>query len=317
MDDVGMRCSLLAPPLSFLVSDVVAFWGNQAMRLSFANWQFGLRLGLITILACLWAQPAQAERPKPKDGPLGMKFVAFPKGTFYMGWDSTHNKSTKTEIKGAFEIGLYTVTQGQWEKLMGSNPSYFSRAGVGKKNVKDIKDEDLKQFPVDSVSWDDAQQFVKKLNEQEKGKGWSYRLPTEAEWEYACRGGATTEQECSYDFYFAKPAKDLSLKDANFNGRNLADKQGDGHQLLRPTKVGSYAPNKMGLYDMHGNVWQWCEDLYDPKASGVRPSERVVRGGFFGTGADNCRAGIRYKCSARARLNDQGFRLVRVRLEGK
>ena len=170
------------------------------------------------LVAVLTANTVGAEPPKPKDGPLGMKFVPLPKGTFYMGWDGDEGTAMKTEIKEDFEIAVYTVTQGQWQELMGNNPSCFSRDGEGKDKVKDIKDEDLKQFPVEQVSWNDAQEFIKKLNEQEKGKGWMYRLPTEAEWEYACRGGATSEEECSYHFYFAKPTNDLSSKEANFNG---------------------------------------------------------------------------------------------------
>src|SRR5260370_19249589 len=126
-----------------------------------------------------------------------------------------------------------------------------------------MKEEDLKQFPVESVSWDDAQKFITKLNEQEKGKGWLYRLPTETQWEYACRGGATSEEECSYDFYFAKPTNDLSSKEANFNGNVPWGKADKGPYLKRTAKVGSYAPNNVGLYDMHGNVWQWCEDLWE------------------------------------------------------
>ena len=151
---------------------------------------------------------------------------------------------------------------------MGKNPSYFSRDGEGKDKVKDIKDEDLKHFPVETVSWDDAQEFIKKLNEKEKGQGYLYRLPSEAEWEYACRGGATSEEECSYHFYFAKPTNDLSSKEANFDGNFPFGKADKGPYLDRTTKVGSYAPNKVGLYDMHGNVWQWCEDLCDPKGLG-------------------------------------------------
>jgi formylglycine-generating enzyme required for sulfatase activity len=253
----------------------------------------------------------KADPPKPKDGPLGMKFVHLPKGTFYMGWDSKDKKSTKTEIKEDFEIGVYTVTQEQWEKLMGNNPSDYSRAGSGKDFVKDIKDEDLKQFPVESVSWDDAQKFIEKLNEQEKGKGWKYRLPTEAEWEYACRGGATSEEECSYDFYLGKPTNDLSSKEANFNGNEPAGKGDKGPFLRRPTKVGSYAPNKLGLYDMHGNVSQWCED--HPKASGAGAAYRVFRGGAWDWDAAYCRAGYRYGGVPRDR-NDffLGLRLARV-----
>jgi formylglycine-generating enzyme required for sulfatase activity len=252
-----------------------------------------------------------SEKPKPKDGPLGMKFVPLPKGTFYMGWDSTNKKATKTEIKEDFEIAVYTVTQEQWEKLMGNNPSAFSRDGKNKDKVKDIKDEDLKQFPVESVSWDDAQKFIKSLNEQEKGKGWLYRLPTEAEWEYACRGGATSEEECSYDFYFAKPTNDLSSKEANFNGTAPAGKAAKGPFLERPTKVGSYAPNQLGLYDMHGNIRQWCQDMYKPT------SFRVLRGGSWDFPAIQCQAAIRGALDPAGGLIILGFRLVRVPVNEK
>ncbi len=124
------------------------------------------------LTGALVAVGAPAPEPvKAKDGPLGMKFVALPKGTFYMGWDGEKGSAKKTEIKEDFEIAIHTVTQGQWQELMGKNPSWFSRDGEGKDEVKDIKDEDLKQFPVEMVSWDDAQEFIKKLNEKEKGKG--------------------------------------------------------------------------------------------------------------------------------------------------
>ena len=104
-----------------------------------------------------------------------------------MGWDGII-KGKKTEIKEEFEIAVHTVTQDQWHAIMGKNPSSFSREGRGKAKVKDIPDADLKQFPVESVSWNDAQVFIKKLNEKEAGRGYRYRLPTQAEWEYACRG---------------------------------------------------------------------------------------------------------------------------------
>jgi formylglycine-generating enzyme required for sulfatase activity len=253
--------------------------------------------------------PAPAEPPKPKDGPLGMKFVPLPKGTFYMGWDGNKDSARKTEIKEDFEIAIHTVTQGQWQEVMGKNPSWFSRDGGGKDHVKDIKDEDLKQFPVESVSWDDAQEFIKKLNEKEKGRGYLYRLPSEAEWEYACRGGATSEEECSYHFYFDKPTNDLSSKQANFDGTAPFGKADKGPFLLRPTKVGSYAPNKLGLYDMHGNVWQWCEDLWEAGAS-----SRVCRGGGWLDGAGDCRAAVRFRGTPGLRSGGLGFRLARVRV---
>ncbi|HBI45270.1 MAG TPA: hypothetical protein DDY78_20810 [Planctomycetales bacterium] len=252
----------------------------------------------------------RAEPPKPREGPLGMKFVSLPKGTFYMGWNGAKGSAKKTEINEDFEIAIYTVTQGQWQELMGNNPSYFSRDGVGKDKVKDIKDEDLKQFPVESVSWNHAQEFIKKLNEKEKGKGWTYRLPTEAEWEYACRGGATSEEECSYHFYFEKPTNDLSSKDANFNGNYPFGKGEKGPYLGRTTKVGSYPPNKLGLYDMHGNVWQWCEDLYDP--TGPLALARVLRGGSWGLDGGNCRSAYRGRDEPAYRFQDLGFRLAAV-----
>jgi formylglycine-generating enzyme required for sulfatase activity len=280
--------------------------------MSFADWQFALRLSVITIFAYLCAQAAQAEPPKPKDGPLGMKFVPLPKGTFYTGWNGTGSKGTKTEIKAEFEIAIYTVTQGQWQELIGKNPSYFSRDGKGKDAVKNIKDEDLKQFPVEQVSWDDVQEFIKKLNEQQKGKGYQYRLPTEAEWEYACRGGATTEEECSYFYYFAKPTNDLSSKEANCDGGFVGGKPSGGPSLKRTTKVGSYAPNKLGLYDMHGNVLQWCEDLNEKDP--IRP----LRGGSWSHDAANCRAMDSFRARRDGRGGDAiGFRFVRVPVERK
>jgi formylglycine-generating enzyme required for sulfatase activity len=261
---------------------------------------------LVALAGALAAVGAPAPKRGPKDGPLGMKFVRLPKGTFYMGGGGG-KAGKKTEIKENFEIAVHAVTQGQWQAVMGKNPSWFSRHGGGKDNVKDIKDEDLKQFPVEQVSWKDAQEFIKKLNEKEHGRGYWYRLPTEAEWEYACRGGATSEEECSYHFYFDKPTNDLSSKQANFNGNAPFGKADEGPYLGRPTKVGSYAPNKLGLYDMHGNVWQLCEDLFDPKAS-----LRVSRGGGWYLDAGSCRAAYRFRLAPVSRYDDLGFRLARV-----
>ena len=130
---------------------------------------------------------------KPKAGPLEMKFVSLPKGTFYMGGGGG-KAGEKAEIKEDFEIAIHTVTQAQWQAVMGNNPSWFSRARKGKDAVKDIKDEELTLFPVERVSWVDAQEFIKKLNDNEVGRGYLYRLPTEPEWEYACRGGATLKK---------------------------------------------------------------------------------------------------------------------------
>ena len=266
------------------------------------------------LIVALTAYTTSAQPPKPKEGPLGMKFVPLPKATFYMGWDGT-KKGVKTETKEDFEIAVHTVTQEQWQAVMGNNPSWFSRSGGGKDKVKDIPDADLKQFPVEQVSWNDAQEFIKKLNAKEAGQGYVYRLPSEAEWEYACRGGATSEEECSYHFYLDKPTNDLSSKGANFNGNAPSGKADKGPWLERPTMVASYAPNKLGLYDMHGNVWQWCADLETPGLS----SYRVIRGGNWFNAAVVCRAAYRLGWTPNLRSDNMGigFRLARVPVERK
>jgi formylglycine-generating enzyme required for sulfatase activity len=232
-----------------------------------------------------------------------MTFVRLPKGTFYMGWDGK-TQGKKTEIQEDFEIAVHTVMQGQWQAIMGNNPSAFSREGNGRYAVGSICDEELKLFPVDTVSWNDAQEFIKKLNERERGGKFLYRLPTEAEWEYACRGGATSEEECSYHYYFDKPTNDLSSDRANFNGNEPFGNAPKGKFLDRPTRVGAYPPNVLGLCDMHGNVWQWCADSWG--------SDRVLRGGSWDNRAAQCQASYRLGRAPSLRRHNLGIRLVRV-----
>jgi formylglycine-generating enzyme required for sulfatase activity len=254
-------------------------------------------------------EPADAVAERSTD--LLMTFVRVPKGTFYMGWGTDPSgkpkKGVKTEIAEDFEIAVHDVTQGQWQAVMGYNRSYFSRFGGAWDQVKNISDEELKLFPVETVSWHDAQEFIRKLNEIERGRGYVYRLPTEAEWEYACRGGATSQEECSHHFYFDKPTDNLSSGHANFNGEFPFGLGPQGKNLGRTTRVGEYPSNKLGLCDMHGNVWQWCNDVYDPK--GV---SRVYRGGSWFTRGSECQAASRYGDAPTERNGDFGFRLVRV-----
>jgi formylglycine-generating enzyme required for sulfatase activity len=244
-------------------------------------------------------QPADAITDRTDD--VLMTFVRLPKGTFFMGWDG-QKKGVKTEIPEDFEIAVHDVTQGQWQALMGENPSYFSRFGAGRNEVKTLSDEELKLLPVEMVSWDDAREFIRRLNERERGRGYWYRLPGDAEWEYACRGGASSEEECSHHFYFDKPTDDLSSEQANFNGDVPAGKAPKGKCLGRPSRVGAYPPNKLGLCDMHGNVWQWCAD------SGVR------RGGGWSFVGSCCGAATRFSGAPADRFGTLGFRLARVRV---
>jgi formylglycine-generating enzyme required for sulfatase activity len=236
-----------------------------------------------------------------------MKFVKISKGTFWMGGDSQQPPRKQVEIKEDFELAAYLVTQEQWRSVMGGNPSYFSRTGGGKDRIKDIPEEDLKHFPVEQISWDDVQDFLQQVNKWQTGKGWLYRLPTEAEWEYACRGAVTTKEECSFDFYLEKPTNDLSSTQANFNGAHPAGNGQKGVALFRPTKVGSYPGNRLGLHDMHGNVYQWCVDYWDDKKS-----RRVVRGGSWSLSAYDCRAAERRWCGATLPDFIQGFLGIRL-----
>jgi formylglycine-generating enzyme required for sulfatase activity len=194
---------------------------------------------------------------------------------------------------------------------VGENPASHSRFGPNRNDVKTMSDEELKLFPVETVSWNEAQEFIKRLNEKEQGRGYLYRLPTSAEWEYACRNGATSEEECSHHFYFDKPINDLSSDMANFNGEFPFGKASKGKYLGRPTRVGAYPPNKLGLCDMHGNVWQWTTDLFEGGPN------RASRGGGWNEGAVYCRAGDRFSLAPAFRFKDLGFRLARVPVRRK
>jgi len=217
-------------------------------------------------------QPSTANQVKETSVDLGggvkMEFILIPDGTFMMGSDKISNAKPvhRVTITKPFYFGKFEVTQEQWEKIMGSNPSNFK----GGKN------------PVDSVNWEDCQKFMEAL----KGKlpSQTFRLPTEAEWEYACRARSMTE------FYYGDDP--VKLRDYAWFGDNSG---GTTHP------VGQKKPNQWGLYDMHGNVWEWCQDWYgeysgksatDPTgaASGVG---RALRSGSWRSGASDFRSAFR------------------------
>ncbi|MDZ4683656.1 MAG: family 16 glycoside hydrolase [Planctomycetaceae bacterium] len=162
--------------------------------------------------------PSASPLPSTYTNGLGMEFVVVPKGKSWLGGGQDKLGDQEVEIPADFYLGKHEVTQEQWTQVMGENPSHFSRTGEGKQAVKDISDADLKRFPVENVSWDQCQEFVAKLNQRERETGWVYRLPTEAEWEYACRGGPMSDKlDSAFDFYFAKPTNILLPEQANSN----------------------------------------------------------------------------------------------------
>ena len=220
---------------------------------------------------------------------IGMIFVLIPTGEFMMGsnaGDYDEKPVHQVRISQPFYLGKYEVTQEQWQAVMGSNPSHFT----GDPNL-----------PVEQVSWEEVQTFVRTLNTREGVT--SYRLPTEAEWEYAARAGSTTA------YGFGNHARKLG--DYAWYGDNA---EGRTHP------VGQRKPNAWGLYDMHGNVWEWVQDWYGPYdvdavTDPQGPSEdsyRIYRGGGWGTFAGNCRSSERNFDLPDTRLAGLGFRLLRV-----
>ena len=236
-----------------------------------------------------------ARRPRVFDG---IEFVWVPPGEFRMGSrsryaDSDEKPVTRVRLTRGFWLGKYEVTQAQWESVMGSNPSRFKNCGAN--------------CPVERVSWEDVQAFIRKLNGRSGGRG--YRLPTEAEWEYAARGGTTADT-------YAGDLTNLRGNDPVLN-RIAWYRENSGR---RTHPVGRKAPNGWGLHDMLGNVWEWVGDWYGDYPGGTvtgpsgpgSGSNRVVRGGSWDFNARICRSANRSRNSPGVRYDGLGFRLLRT-----
>ncbi|MGL4465339.1 MAG: SUMF1/EgtB/PvdO family nonheme iron enzyme [Planctomycetia bacterium] len=248
------------------------------------------------------------KQPLELTNSLGMKLVLIPPGRFLMGSPKSEKVRSNDEaqkdvtLTKPFYLGVYEVTQAEYGAVMGINPSHFT----------DVKGVEAKRLPVEQVSYDDALEFLAKLNERDRGKlpaGWKYLLPTEAQWEYACRAGSKTA------FNFGDV---LNGDKANCDGSHPYGTEKKGPYLQRPAPVGSYAPNGWGLYDMHGNVWEWCRDGYtenlpggiDPFVSPEGAPDRVSRGGSWFVIALSSRSAYRYGITPDYRAINLGFRVA-------
>lgn len=214
----------------------------------------------------------------PGGVPLVGAFI--PPGTFLMGGTVKREVS----IANGFFIGVYSVTQSQWEAVMGTKPSEF----LGPNR------------PVERVSWNDSQEFCAKLNALALGA--TVRLPTETEWEYACRAGTTS------DYHFGD---ELNTDLANYSGESAWDGSQSGVYRHETTEVGSFAPNGWGLHDVHGNVLEWCEDVYQLGTSEKESNtqSRVLRGGSWPDEPVDCGAALRWRGEPAGRHEIFGFRV--------
>jgi formylglycine-generating enzyme required for sulfatase activity len=279
------------------------------------------RILVVALILTIASHAVSAEPPKEITNSIGMKFKLIPAGEFMMGssespaelaeafpniesWFSKDERPQhKVRITKPFYLGVTEVTQEQYEKVMGKNPSYFCKTGEGANKVKEI---DTSNFPVEQVTWDDAVEFCKKLSARE---GQTYRLPTEAEWEYACRAGSTTRY-CFGD-------DRLQLGEYAWFAYEWVGPSSDLHSH----SVGKKKPNAWGLHDMHGNVWEWCQDWYESDYYAESPTEdppgpstgssRVYRGGGWYSDAWLCQSSYRFGFRPSLRNFSLGFRVAR------
>ena len=224
-----------------------------------------------------------------------------PPGESWLAGGGGEEGTTAYTLEKGLWCGIYPVTQEQWQAVTGDNPSHFQG------NPKN---------PVERVSWNDVQVFLQKLNAASSRSGFLYRLPTADEREYILRGGPISKSQSQYDYYFARSktdlttvgSNDLSSTQANFNGNYPAGSGKKGPYLKSTSVVGNYLPNPLGIYDMHGNVWEWT--------STNRGSARVFCGGSRLSFGDSCKASLRRGQGPGFRDQILGFRLLAVPVGG-
>lgn len=233
---------------------------------------------------------------------FGMRFLLVPPGGYLKGGHQGNPGEDPRTILDPFYLGVYEVTQAEWESVMGSNPSEYRRHGVHADLVAGIDEIELGLFPVSAVSWVDCQQFLQRLNKECGETGWFYRLPTPDEWECALRGGPNLPPE-QYGFSYYTDVLTNVLPKSKMNG--------DHSGLNRPVKVGSYSPNPLGFYDLHGNVVELLNQL-----EGRDPADLItlMRGGCFIDNPDLLRADTIVGGSIAHRFSGGGIRVVRARI---
>jgi len=291
------------------LDDTVAHPHDPTPWLVFADWlaeRDDPRGELVRLLRLCWDEPRSAlfkERharlqdlfaagvtvPLPRfTSPAAGTFVWVPPGTGWLGGVTSPGRR-KVTIAQPFWLGVYPVTQAQWRAVDGTNPAAFARRGSQARRVTDLADADLDRLPVECVSWRQAEAFVALLNELEPGHG--YRLPTADEWEFATRSPVTCRDDCAFAYHFASPAHDLSPELANFGGH-----------VGRTTVVGSYPPNRLGIFDLHGNVFEWTATVQGDLA--------IVHGGAWNLAAGACRASNRGRTNRGSTFTYVGLRLA-------
>jgi formylglycine-generating enzyme required for sulfatase activity len=240
--------------------------------------------------AVLFCGVAQGAEPKIVTNSIGMELISIPAGKFQMA-GRISGSAVAVTLTRPFYLGKTEVTQGQWEQVMGTAPWPAGQADANR--------------PATNVYWTDVTEFCEKLTQRERGTGKllaneEYRLPTEAEWEYACRAGTTTK--------FSFGDDDSKLGDFCWFWGNSG---GTAHA------VGTKQANPWGLHDMHGNVWEWCSDWWGEPAGGANPagpaggSGRVSRGGCWGHWEKDCRSAARIYYDPSFRFDFLGFRVAR------